>query len=385
MADARLLSREDLKTLAAERDALCVSIFAPMERAGRNVRTNPTRFKNLLQQAKDELGEAGLRQAEVKKMLGPGYELLEDTLFWEHQDDGLAALASESMFRVFRVPISLEELAVVAHRFHLKPLLPLLSGNNRFFVLALTQDKARLLQCTHYSQQELNVPNMPAGIKEVLRFDDPESQLQAHIESPGGRYPGAIFHGHGVGKDTEQENIRRYCYAVERAVYDVLKGEKEPLVLATVQFVHPMYAEANRYPHLLEEGVRANPDDMDDYGLREAAWKIVEPRFARARGEALDLFGQLHGTGRASSEPEDVLLAAHDGRVAVMLVATGVHVWGQFDPESREVVLRKEPSTGDEDLLDLAAVQTLVNGGAVHPLQQDEMPEGAAVAAVYRY
>lgn len=385
MADARLLSREDLKALAAERDALCVSIFAPMERAGRNVRTNAIRFKNLLQQAKDELGEAGLRQAEIDKMLGPGFELLEDTLFWEHQDDGLAALASESMFRVFRVPISLEELAVVAHRFHLKPLLPLLTGNNRFFVLALSQDKARLLQCTPYAQQEIEVPDMPAGIKEVLRFDDPESQLQAHIESPGGRYPGAMFHGHGVGKDDDQENVRRYCYAVERAVYDVLKNENEPLVMATVEFVHPIYAEANQYSHLLAAGIQANPDDMDDDGLREAAWKIVQPQFRQARREALDLFGQLHGTGRASADPEEVLLAAHDGRIATLLVAGGAHLWGRFDPQSREAAVHGEPQPEDEDLLDFTAVQTLVNSGAVHVLEQEAMPEGAAVAAVYRY
>jgi hypothetical protein len=40
---------------------------------------------------------------------------------------------------------------VVTDRFHIKPLLPLLSGDGRFYVLALSQSEVRLLQGTRYS------------------------------------------------------------------------------------------------------------------------------------------------------------------------------------------------------------------------------------------
>jgi hypothetical protein len=40
------------------------------------------------------------------------------------------------------------------------------------------------------------------------------------------------------------------------------------------------------------------------------------------------------------------------------------------------------PQTGDEDLLDLAAVQTYLNGGAVYAVAHDRMPAAAPVAAI---
>jgi hypothetical protein len=346
---------------------------------------NSTRLKNLLRQAESDLAGQGLRGSESEELLRPGYDLLADTPFWEHQAEGLAVFMSEEVFEHHRVPIALEELAVVARRFHLKPLLPLLTGDSRFFVLALSQKAARLLQCTRYGQSEVQVPDMPGGIADVLRYDDPERQLQLHIGSRSGGRAGVVFHGHGVGKDDEKENIRQYCHAVDRVVYEVLKSEHEPLVLATVGYVHPIYAEANHYPHLLGEGLQGNPDDSADDQLREEAWRLVQPGFARARREAEDLFRQLHGTGRASADPTEVVVAAHDGRVASLFVAQGAHLWGRFDPETREVSVEDESSAGSDDLLDLAAVETLVNGGTVYPVEAEEMPAEAVIAAAYRY
>jgi hypothetical protein len=40
-------------------------------------------------------------------------------------------------------------------RFHLKPLLPLLTGDGRFYILALSQNQVRLLQGTRYSVRGL--------------------------------------------------------------------------------------------------------------------------------------------------------------------------------------------------------------------------------------
>jgi len=44
---------------------------------------------------------------------------------------------------------------VVSDRFHLKPLLPLLTGDGRFYILALSQNQVRLLQGTRYSVRGL--------------------------------------------------------------------------------------------------------------------------------------------------------------------------------------------------------------------------------------
>jgi hypothetical protein len=45
----------------------------------------------------------------------------------------------------------------------------------------------------------------------------------------------------------------------------------------------------------------------------------------------------------------------------------------------------QEERPGDDELLDLAATQTLLHGGAVYGVEPDEVPDGQLVAAVYRF
>jgi hypothetical protein len=47
--------------------------------------------------------------------------------------------------------------------------------------------------------------------------------------------------------------------------------------------------------------------------------------------------------------------------------------------------VHRAPELGDEDLLNVAAVKTLLTGGTVYAVPPDEMPDAASVAAVLRY
>lgn len=79
------------------------------------------------------------------------------------------------------------------------------------------------------------------------------------------------------------------------------------------------------------------------------------------------------------------MLAAHDGRVAVLFVADGTIRWGRFEEAERKITLADVKRAGDEDLVDLAAALTLSNGGGVYTLETDKMPGRATAAALLRY
>ena len=69
-------------------------------------------------------------------------------------------------------------------------------------------------------------------------------------------------------------------------------------------------------------------------------------------------------------------------------MARGVRLWGSYDVKKREVHLEEDQTTQrnhSEDLLDLAAVQTVLNGGTVYAVPQQEIPDGQAMAAIFRY
>jgi hypothetical protein len=378
-----VITRDDLEQLVKNRDFPAISIYMPAHRAGPEVRQNPIRFKNLLQRAQDMLDEMGVPGNEI---LQPARDMVKDDLFWSKQSEGLALFLSSTLFLSFRLPIRFDELVLVTERFHTKPLLTLLSNQAAFYVLALSQEGVRLLQCTRQQFKEVTPEEVPRGIAEALKYDDPQSQLQFHTGtgSRGGQRP-AMFHGQGVGIDETKDNIRRYFYLVDRGLRSVLRDENAPLVLAGVDYLLPLYREANSYPHLLDKGVAANPDPLSNKELQERAWSVVEPFILKARQEEADQYRNLMGTGLTSNAVEEILPQASYGRVESLFVSTGAQRWGLFDEKSGEVVLHDRQEPGDVDLLDLAALHTLIRGGTVYAVQQDQVPDKSPICAVFRY
>jgi hypothetical protein len=161
----------------------------------------------------------------------------------------------------------------VDERFHIKPLLPLLSGDGHFYVLALSQNEIRLLQGSRDSVAVVDLVDVPESLADALRWDDPERQLQWHTGT-GARADGraAIFHGHGVGTDNTKTNILRYFQKVDDGICRILAEDPAPLVLAGVDYLLPIYRSASDYPNLVEGAVTGSPEELSAANLHQAAW-----------------------------------------------------------------------------------------------------------------
>ncbi|MDZ8226823.1 hypothetical protein [Nostoc sp. ChiVER01] len=389
----QLISREEIKTLLEQPKGNCVSIYMPTQPAGPEVRQNPIRFKNLIREAETRLIDAGLEQEDAIALLGKSQEI--DTQeFWEQiGEQGLAIFISDNIFRCYPLPIDFQELVVVTDRFHIKPLLPILNGNGRFYILALSQQDVRFFEGTRYSVKEVEVENLPKSLDEALQRDDTAKEGQFRIAtSKGGTsnpfsQPGT-FHGQGSpDRDRRQEDILQFFQIVDGALHEKLKLQKAPLVLAGVEYLLPLYRQANTYQHLMDEGITGNPEILSAQELHDQAWPIVEADFQKSQQVVLEQFHELFGgdTGKASNNLEEVISAAYYQRVDSLLVAVGQQQWGLFDPSSETVYLHPEKETGDEDLLDFVAAHTLLNGGTVYAVPFEEIPYSTAVAAIYRY
>lgn len=383
-----LMVKEEIRDLL-KHTGVCVSIYMPTHRRGGEVQQDSIRLKNLLRKAEEQLLAQSMRATAVGKLLSPALRLQQDTHFWRHQGDGLALFLSRDLSRHVRLPEPVDELVVVTERFHMKPLLPLLSGDGRFYILALSQNQLRLLEGSRDTIKEIDLEDVPRSLAEALKHENPEKQLQFRTQGPrqakGGR--GASFHGHGGGADDAEhkKGILRYLRMVDEGIREFLKGKHAPLVFAGVDYLFPLYKEANSYPDLVGDPLLGNPDDLPQAELHSKAWNLVRPHFAREQQEAAEQFARWAGTGRTADNVRDALTSAHQGRVEVLFVPLGKRSWGTFDEEAEEAVIHESREPGDEDLLDRAALETLLNGGVVFAVKQEAMPADLPVAAVFRY
>jgi hypothetical protein len=379
----RLLSSKELVALADERGGPCVSIFLPAHEPG-NEQQGPIRLRNLLREAERRLAIAGQRHPRARDVLAPGFELAGDASFWwDIPVGGLALFLAGDGGRHIWLPYRPRELVVVGDRFHIKPLLPLLCGDGRFYLLALSQHRVRLFAGDREGLQELALRDVPADLAEAMRFDDPQEQLQLHQTGPArpaGR-PAAMFHGHGVGPDDAKDRILRYFREVDHGVRRALGNSRAPLVLAVVDYLRPLYRAASTYPHLLAQGVSGNPDHLDPHTLHHKAWTVVGDRFRAGEQTAAARYGALEHRDLATQDLDRIVPAAAAGQVESLLVPLDSERWGTADPVTGAAQLHREPRPGDVDLFDLAAVETLRHGGMAYPVRAGQ----TRPSAILRY
>lgn len=377
-----VLTRDDLKVLVETEGEWCVSILMPTVRTGIEVQQNPIRFRNLLREAENQLSQLGARPPQVEQVLKPAQAMLNEADIWRQMGDGLAVFSSPDHFSTHRLPVSFEELVVVKRRFHLKPLLVLLSGDGQFYVLALSQDRIRLFEGSRHSISAIDVTGVPESLSAALQYQRPERALRtAAVGSQG-------FHGFGGGGDEETKlDILRYFQLVDKGLRDLLADQPAPLVLAGVDYLLPIYQQANTYPFLVQAGMPGSPDTLSAKELHQRAWEIVKPVFAKAQQGQAELYLQLVGQNdeRACSDLTRIVQAAHEGRIAALFVASGVQMWGVYRAHSHNVHVHPTQQPGDHDLLDLAALQTFASGGAVYVVEKGSVPGGQDWAAIFRY
>ncbi len=305
----KTITRDLILSLAAAAESPSVSILMPTHRGGVETLQGPILFKNLLKQVETKLADLGVSSPEWLK---PLHARIEDYDFWQHQADGLAVYASAKTLEWISLPISLDSYTVVGDHFHLKPLIRVLGQDEHFALLALSQKQIRLLDCSRNSQRLLELPSHQVSAALDLLGQSAERQIQSHTVGSQGH--SAVFHGGSAGGGEEHKTrLLKSFQVLESAVQSKLGNPPPTMVLACVEYLAPIYREASSSQGIAHDIVAGNPDSLRDEDLREKAWPIMEAHLHAHNAKALEKLAEALGTGLASSEPEEVLLAALDG------------------------------------------------------------------------
>jgi len=254
------------------------------------------------------------------------------------------------------------------------------------YLLALSQKRVRFFRMTRTHLDELDLAGAPANLAEELQWDNFEKpSLQYHTGTSGapgsGRRP-AVFHG--SAEPDPKDEITRYFRDIDKALGELLATNGAPLVLAAVDYLVPLYREVNSIGSLASETVTGNPDALGDAPLHEQAWRIAQGVFDKQRRAVADRIDDLWATAKTTADPETLVTSALQGRVDTLFVALDRQVWGTVG-KNDEVAIHAGPAPGNEDLLDLAALETLLAGGTTYALPAEQMPRDVPAVALLRY
>ena len=136
-----ILTRKDLWKLIERSEFPSVSLYMPTQQTGSDAKQNQIRFKNLFNEAGNMLDRMGVNPK--SELLDPAEHLIKDDPFWSRQGRGFALFCSPELFLTYRLPILFRDLVVITNCFQINPILPLLNGDDRFYVLSISQNSGQ--------------------------------------------------------------------------------------------------------------------------------------------------------------------------------------------------------------------------------------------------
>lgn len=375
-----MITRDTILELLEKAENPALSIYLHTHEKGEEVQQDPIRFKNQLTEAERKLEERNMPARKIDEMLKPARKLLDRPPFWRYGDRGLALFISGDYFQTFKVPLDFREEVQVGRSFLITPLLPMITLEGTFCILALSQKKMRLLRATRESSHELAFEKAPKSMEEFKQYDLEEKSLSSYSGDRGR----TMFHGWG-DDSVESDYVENYLKQVENEVTSILRKRNDPLILAGVNEAVALYRKVNHYHRLMEQALTANPDPKSEAELRDEAWEVIRSYFLENMYSDLERYNDLKGTGKQSDNLSRIVESSHYGKVDTLFVCKGEQSWGWFDRDREVVHHGTENGSGGYDLINEAAIRTLSQGGDVYALEREDMPDGVTVAAIYRY
>lgn len=347
------ISTDALKGLLELTQAPCLSLYQATHRNQPDNAQDRMEFRRGVEVLNQAL-MADAAAHDTQKLLDPFHHLAEDAHFWEHTLDGLAVFSSPVGFRAFVLPQGVPALAGVGSTFHTAPLRRLLQSVDRYQVLCLSHNQARLFEGHRDALEEM-----------VLGADIPRlaDRVSAHD---------------GVTLDED-----RYFRALDGAL---LKHPSQttglPLILAALPEHQHRFRRWSQNKRLLPVGLDVHPGAMNIRALSIMAWHVVEPQHNARQQVWIDAFVVARAQGRSSDDVRKTALAAAQGRVGLLLIESDRSLNGQFDRRNAPGSLNHNPVS--HDVLDDIAELVERQGGAVRVIPASHMPTRSGLAAAMR-
>jgi hypothetical protein len=384
----KMISKKRFMALAEINDSHCVSIYIPTHRYGKETiqGKDSLNLKNQLKDIKLKLELQGMKAVDIETFTKPITDLIDDRAFWVHQSDGLALFLSSDIFHTFTLPINFEAFNYVSNEFYLKPVIPFFNGDGIYYLLTLTMDDVKFYEGTRNTLTEIEVSDLiPSQLQDSVGYDFEDKGLQFRTQQ--GNNGAGSFHGHRDASSVRKTEMSQFFRDIDNGLMKMLHDDQTPpLIICALDFHYSVYKEVNTYQNLFPEYIAAHPNDKDINQLHEESWELIKPFFSETREAKLDEFDSLIGTGKASSEINDIFPAALNGRIDTLFLEKHEDIYGTINLNTQDIEVEEELTLNNISLMNLLAMTVLKTSGKVYLLDKEKMPlEGSKAMAVFRY
>ncbi|HLK19555.1 MAG TPA: hypothetical protein VKT81_11380 [Bryobacteraceae bacterium] len=361
----------------------CVTLLLPPYRPGERGKPGAALLKSDIQEVKQRLVERKIPDSVITNLLEPLQQLVEDPEMSGGSHWGRVVYRSPDVLRQFAITGSEEPCVKVGGYFHIRPILTELHLPPVFFLLRLSKRDVEVFRCAGLRAAPVQLPRgIPATLEEALAFKQPDHDLENRSSAgpSSGSMHGVRF-GTGSGKETQHAYLADFYKSVGRGLHELLGASGAPVVLAGVDEDTALYRAINRAPSLLAATISGSTTGPVEKTILAQAYSIVRSDCIDRAIRILRESKERLAPTRYASDPHKILRAAVEGRIAHLYIDEAARLSGIFEGTKRA----GRWNWGEEDLLNVAAVETILHSGKAFSIPAGRIPDGSAIAAELRF
>lgn len=363
-------SISQVKRLATHRATGSVSITLRTTPVTKNTQESRIEFENLAHDALTQIGEDALPKRQKLKLEQHLADVADDEEFWKFQSESLVVFATPEQIRTFRLPNHLSNDAQVSDRFHLPPLMRALAFPHSATVLVLGQGSVRILSITG---------NRPAGEVHLAGLPKDAASV-AGKASISGRSPKRRLQG----SEGQKVHLLAYSRRVDEAMRPYMAGRQDPLIVVANEPLRSVFLSVCHYDEVVADTPAGIAEESSDTDISTASRSLIDDVYASEVFTLVETYRSRAGVRRATSKVSDIARSSTFGGVDTLMVNMDATLSGKID-ETDGSVDYAEAGADTYDIVSELACRTLLSGGRVMSVRQEDLPESEPVAALLRH
>lgn len=358
-------TREEFSFLADVRSDACISIYLETSPLKQDLEASKIQLGNFIKDALQQVAERGVDKRRLNQLEEVLYSVLDDVDFWDLHAKSLAILTTPEGITTYRLANNLPNQLEVSERFYLKPLLRALTFPHSAYILAFSENEARLIEFfADEPAEEVVVPNMPSCKRDAMG----DAALNDH-------HHGAVHH---------KVRLAQYTRKINQALRPLLLNKNHPLIIATTEPLASIYRATNTLVNLTDETLFCNAEHLSASELVAHARPLLDKYYQSQLDALKTRFEVRAGERRVTQELSDASRAATFGAIDLLLINIDSSVYGTIDDNGLISF-----SSSDNDfaygIVDEIAKRAIATGATVLAVRSEDLPAGADINAILRY
>jgi release factor family 7 len=384
------LDTGDVAQLLGTGPAWRLSLLLPLEKSSHEAKVGAVQLRDLRRAAEAEMDRRLIGPLERAGLLAPIDALLNAPPAHVYHGEGLAIYVTVGFSKTVILAQAPAPSVEIDRHFRLDPLLQGMAGKDRFYLLCLSLHSIQLWEGDGVSMKPISLEDLETNIKDALHFEDSDTQVQFHSNSGSpsrnnSKGQGSTFFGVGGENHDRKREFLSFFRIIDKGIAVKLAEKQVPLILAGVGYLMPIFREANTYGQLAPYQIPGATHAAGPVGeLHAKASALLREDRQREMLKALSEYRENLTTARTVSGFTDVVPSACHKQLTHLFIRKGDRQWGIFNPADGRTEVLGEYRQGAEDLVNLAAVKTLLGQGKVYVVEDGEMPEDSGIAGLCR-